>query len=514
MSQVCHGIAHDSFGLETRGARVHASTKREGLMAMKRPIIGTFPHSQGTTLATSDDLPAKGRRHLWLVSLFLLSCLLLISACGRNAPPPPSRATSTPQVPIAADQTDRIILEVLNNIKSNGFDHHPQINNGLGGLWINWLYGTHPLQTNFNGSGAPDGAAVNPPRHDPLTDLRYLHNLWLYKSLHPTDKQFDSEIARYTPIVKQEFAHSHNERGWLFDEFIDLYRLSKDSFYQDTAKSLASSYDKLYHRLNLGVIYEVDSNHPNGYYRVDLALEQGCALIQAGTIFNQPGWVADGKQMIQFVYNQAYIPTYHVFLYQMDNVLDANKKANPKETILRGMYGHTRVDGGGVRIGEVALVILSMLHVYMVTHDETFLNRATDLITPLTAQNNLLGLWDSQNLGYYASASFPGTDATAPGTPHVTSREKKESGRQLGMLEVFRVANSLTNNRYQAMQDSMLQVALEKAYYAPGHGVLFEMTDQWTPLTLKNGVRAEWVTTEAMGIMLEALFSLKESNPW
>ena len=58
------------------------------------------------------------------------------------------------------------------------------------------------------------------------------------------------------------------------------------------------------------------------------------------------------------------------------------------------------------------------------------------------------------------------------------------------------------------MEDLMLAVALNKAYYAPGHGVLFEVNADWTPITFPDDTPANNVTTEAMGIELESLFSL------
>jgi hypothetical protein len=64
------------------------------------------------------------------------------------------------------------------------------------------------------------------------------------------------------------------------------------------------------------------------------------------------------------------------------------------------------------------------------------------------------------------------------------------------------------------MQDALFQLAIGKAYYAPGHGVLFEETADWQPLKLKNGELEDWVTTEAMGIALEGLLSVSETNPW
>ncbi len=53
----------------------------------------------------------------------------------------------------------------------------------------------------------------------------------------------------------------------------------------------------------------------------------------------------------------------------------------------------------------------------------------------------------------------------------------------------------------------MRKVAVDKAYYAPGHGVVYEVDDNWTPIIAK-GVMQDWVTTEAMGAELEGLFTI------
>jgi hypothetical protein len=81
--------------------------------------------------------------------------------------------------PRSSPTADEVILAMLRNIQANGFNPNKAINNGLGGLWINWGTGSRPLATNWNGSGRPDGPEVDPPRHDVLTDLRYLHALLL-----------------------------------------------------------------------------------------------------------------------------------------------------------------------------------------------------------------------------------------------------------------------------------------------------------------------------------------------
>nr|MBF6592721.1 hypothetical protein [Ktedonobacterales bacterium] len=334
-----------------------------------------------------------------------------------------------------------------------------------------------------------------------------------YKSLHPSDTRYDSELARYTAIVKMDYSHPADRRGWVYDEFMGIYRLSKDSFFQQAAETLATYYDSQLFQAATGGVYDITSAHPNGFARVDLSLEVGDALIQAGTTFNQPKWISDGRAAVQFIYDHAYIPSYHTFPALVDDLQLPNGAANPNPTIYRGMYGHTKLEGGAVRIGETSLMVLSLLHTYMATQDPSFLRKATDLLDPLTSDQNQLGIWDTKNQGYFAAITFPGTSIRAPGTPTLYSNAK-ESGRQLQMLEVFRVANTLTNNRYQAMQDTLLQLATHQAYYAPGHGYLYNQSSDWQVLKLRGGGFDDWVTTEAMGIALEGLQALGDPQPW
>ena len=82
------------------------------------------------------------------------------------------------------------------------------------------------------------------------------------------------------------------------------------------------------------------------------------------------------------------------------------------------------------------------------------------------------------------------------------------------MLQAFAVANRLTANRYKAMEDLLVQVAVKQAYYAPGHGVLYEMSSDWKPLPLKAGGQEDWVTSEAIGITCLALQSRNEKTAW
>lgn len=401
----------------------------------------------------------------------------------------------------AADATElhERIVAMLRNFQQNGS------NPDGSGLWINWRYGSQPLQVNLNGSGLPDGPEVK--RHDVLTDLRYLHNLLLYRHVYPGDPQFDGETERYGRIVKREFAGTRNERGWLYDELIDMYRISHDEFFRETARGLAKNYATSMYREPPGIYFKSNAKRPDGYYRVDLVLEIGCGLVQAGGEFHEPSWVEKGRRMVQYVIDHAYIARYHAFLTQMEDVANANQK------ILRDRTAKTAAEGGSVRLGSMGQIVTSLLHAYMASHDQVYLDRALEILDGFSADRNELGLWDAKDLGYFASAVFPGPDFQHPGEPRLNSA-KKESGRQLHILEAYRLANTLAGNRYRKMEEMLRRVAMEKAWYAPGNGYLYEQKADWSLVTAKNGKSEDWVTAEAMGIAMLGLYAVERKDPW
>ncbi len=452
-------------------------------------------------------------RYFWLhvQHIGLLLCLImLVNGCSQPLKNHQVRQVRTSSSPIRY-QTSPVIhhieLSILDNIKANGFNSDPHINHGLGGLFINWRYGTDPLQTNVNGSGEPDDPGIG-PRHDPLTDMRYLHNLWSYKYQNPLDERYESEITRYTPIIKDEFANSHNERGWLFDAFMAIYNLSKDAFYKNTAYSLAKSYADAIDP-QVGSIYKKNASHPNGFYRVDNVLEAGCALVQASVLFNKPEWMQKGMSILNFVYAHAYISPYHTFASQVDNVVLADGSVNPYQTFFSGTTKNYKVTGEHILVGAVAQIVISLLDAYQVTHKKDFLNKATDLLDSYALPANLLGMWDTKHGGYYFSVNFKGTSPTDL-RGLALNKAHKEAGRQIIMLQAFHIANKLTDGRYQETENQLQSLAVNKVYYAPGHGVLYDVNSDWSLRELPNGTSEDMVTTEAMGAELESLFSLSE----
>ncbi|MGZ3621682.1 MAG: hypothetical protein ACXWPS_01365 [Ktedonobacteraceae bacterium] len=401
----------------------------------------------------------------------------------------------------------KIEISILDNIQQNGWDHASSINGGLGGLWINWRYGTSPLQVDYNGTASPDQASGAPLRHDPLTDIRYFHNLWLYKSQNPKDIRYDSEIAKYTAIIKVEWANAHDaQRGWLYDEeFSDLYHLSHDSFYLQQMQNLASAYARSINT-TAGIFFKTSSAHPGGYYRPADALETGLALIQAGTQFHNSSWVQLGQNEVNFVYQHAYIPQYHTFPIVMDQVLNSAGQVNASQSFYIDNYRNYVVYGNQILVADIGQVVISLLDTYHITNNRDYLQKAFDLLSPFTASNNLLQLWDPVHLGYFEDDKLTGTTPQNPGTIEVANG-KKDGGRMMEMLWAFHLADQFGGN-YQTMENALLNIALNKVYYAPGHGVIYEMRPDWSLVTIK-GIPEDWVTTEAMGIELESLFALE-----
>jgi hypothetical protein len=426
-----------------------------------------------------------------------IAAALAVSCTGRRAGAVPTRDANTS----AAIRS--VIDDVLTNIRQNGHNPDPSINDGLGGLWINWRTGSNPLQTNLSSSGVAgtknddDGA-----RHDELTDLRYLHNLWAYRSVYPDGLDVQGEIDRYTKIVAKGFASGRNERGWVYDLVNDLHRLSKEPFYEQLARRLATYYVNELFKPQLGSVCKIKKDRPRGSYRVDHAMCIGCALVQAGVTFGNDDWSQHGRQIIEFLYEQAYLPAYRTFPSELDHVLTEDGRPNQNARFFRPKG----TEGGSAKPPALGQMALSLLHAHEATGEQQLLDRATDLLVPLTAADNSLGLWDAEYGGYFDKAVFSGTHVREPGAIRVDTGDK-EGSRQLHLFEAFCVANRQTQGRFQEMEDRLLDITLHKAYCPEQHGFVYLMDADWSLLTLKDGSKRDWVTTEAMGIAVQALLT-------
>ena len=84
-------------------------------------------------------------------------------------------------------------------------------------------------------------------------------------------------------------------------------------------------------------------------------------------------------------------------------------------------------------------MVISLLDTYKITHNEDFLDKATNLLDTLSLPNNALGLWDTSREGYFYAVAFQGSSPADPGSMQVDSK-RKEAGRQAIMLQAFRLA--------------------------------------------------------------------------
>jgi hypothetical protein len=406
---------------------------------------------------------------------------------------------------------------VLDNIAANGFDSVPGVNGGAGALWINWRTGSDPLATNWNNTPAAECAVrsgvaqcINaPPRTDRLTDLRYLHALALYHNQHPGDARYDAQLARWAGVVKAAWAGAHDERGWTYDALVDLTRLTGDQWYVTTAAGQAKFYSTTVFHASCHCLYYTTPQHPQGYYRPVDTVEEAAALASEGARTGNQAYVQQGHEALQFVLDHGYLRTWHTFPFAWDNVLNTDGSVNPNELFAGGLAN----GGAEVRAIWSAQEAQTLFHAARVTGDSLYLNLGMELLDALTPAQNTLGLWDTTYSGYCEKVTFSGTSYSNPGTPLIACT-KKEAGRQLVVLDAARVGQTVgAGSRYDDLIQRMTALAIGRDYNAAGRGYVYEVARDYSQYS-NHGSPEDWVTTEADGIAMEALFALSDSRPW
>lgn len=204
----------------------------------------------------------------------LVALVIVLTLTGFRAAP----ITRSTPIPVATSLTD--VRAMLMNFHQHGF------NPCVDGLYVNW----DATGVNYNGTGTPD---PNPcTRHDPLTDLRYLANLYRYQSA-TGDHVFASDIAKMTPIVLHEYTGHVDARGWVYTELLTISR-SDPRF--DT---IAQRYPAVY---------------AHGYLkasRVDYDFEEASVLVQSGI----PADVLLGTHRLNALWAKWYSPKLHLVVW-------------------------------------------------------------------------------------------------------------------------------------------------------------------------------------------------------
>lgn len=461
---------------------------------------------------------------------FLGLLALVVGGCGlgpTSAPTPtgaslglvtprasPATNTTPRQVPSAVLQVEQ---DVLTGMATYGLDTVPGLNGGLGQLWINWRPQSNPLTTNWNNTPAPECTVTSgtpqcvayPPRTDRLTDLRYLHNLALYRQQQPQDRRFDAQYNRWLAIVKRLWARPRDPRGWTYELLVDISRLTGDPFFASVAADQARYYHTSVFHSACRCLYFVDSQHPNGYYRPVDTIEEAAALAEEGARSGNQTYIQEARDALRFILDHGYLRTWHAFPFAWDNVLRPDGSVNDNPTFAKGLAN----PGPEVRVIWLAQEAQTLLHATRATSDPSFAKLATEMLDALTPEVNTLGLWDSVHGGYCEKVTFTGSSLAAPGQP-VLGCSKKEAGRQLVVLDAVHVASTLgLGTGYADLERRMTALAVGPDYDAAGHGYVYEVARDYRPYN-NHGIPEDWVTSEANGIALEALFSLGDPTPW
>lgn len=191
------------------------------------------------------------------------------------------------------------------------------------------------------------------------------------------------------------------------------------------------------------------SNHPTG--RADWDIEEACALIKSGNV----AYAQLGEQRLVNAYNTYFNPTYNILVSQ-----------------------------GYVKPGEIGQEIEALAYA---NHDDK---------GEVLLQSTNTMLYDNVYEGYFAQADL------RSGTP-IVQTSKKDPGRQAEMLKAAILL------RDDDWAHKLYSVVLNHCYYTAGQGVLYEVNADWS-LHHVAGPNSKtqnenWVTTEAMGITIDAL---------
>jgi hypothetical protein len=423
-----------------------------------------------------------------------LATALLVSACTGQVshPSPPVPAPSPSHGGTVANQsaTAARIRDVLLDIGTNGFNPQAPPVSGArqpGGLFINWRgtwsgdLATASANTNIQETGLSDQQAGSASRHDPLTDLTYLVNLFAYQAIQPDDREFAAAAARMEPIVKQEYGAEGYYRCWVYFQLRDLGSLQPAQGWDAFAARFAAGVYRHYYDSQAGTV--ADPRH-GGIYRTDYAAECGAMLIDAGQREHQAAWVSAGNSTLAHLIARAQNPNTHLFPLQM-------KVGPARDTVVQAQ----------LTIGEEAQLLNSFLDAYDLTGNKSYLDAAVQAVNSLYSP--AIGLWDRVHDGFFFSAHADGQSLNV---------HYKES-RQAWMLPLLQhLARIEGGGVWTGREQEMLTVVRDKLWQPSINGYPYRESVNFTIYQSHNGpgrthVQEDWVTSEAMGIAGESLVS-------
>lgn len=372
----------------------------------------------------------------------------------------------TPRGPATDVELDAIVKDTLDGMNSYGWD---PVNKGI---FINWRRDT-PDRVQCSSSNCDD--RNHPTRHDSQNDIRALQHLYWYKWRHPGDTYMDAAIERILPTVKSKFGTTSSPKGWMYYVLLRIYEFvdnpTDKAYWENVIINWA---DKQYADIDpaIGVQHGRTANCDCGAttiylddaYRVDHQVEMGAALVDAGTRFNRPEWVAAGYKQTMTAYGQAFSHEYNLFtrIYVLnDAVYGSNKKWDTQ-----------------AKLGEQSEEVDALLRAGAITTDPKIRSDFFDI-----AANMLNGLRDQpihdKISGGYFFKMFVGTNFDGKPSGFVDTSTKEM--RQGSLLGTFHLGNMLISPANQwAEQEAEMRAMLANTLTDSPSGMYLPNTGEFT----------------------------------
>ena len=388
---------------------------------------------------------------------------------------------------------DQVSQQVLLNMHLNGWNPNAQYRGvTTGGLFVNWNM-LNPQQTNLLGSGSQNPSGCNalplPPGcpnpqtvQDPQTALYYLNALAEYKALHPQDHSYDADLSRTTSRVMHEYASYNLPKGWIYFYLLRAGQLLQNYTLINEAHQAAYNYYTHWYNPQLGFIYNHSHGSIAGTYTTEHSIMAGAALINAGTLWNQPTWVLAGQSTIDHILASAYNSYYNFFYHDMTVASDGTQQvANPQ----------AKPDAQGS-------IVEALTDAYAQTANLRYLSVAQQLLQSLLVSS---GLWDQANGGLFFALDM---------STGSIKQNYKETRSQAHVLIALTRYNAVLQRLGQAPQflDKVQQLTYlltNKFFQSTYHGYLYRLTPTFGLYVTSSGITETYFTTEAMGISLDAL---------
>lgn len=405
---------------------------------------------------------------------------------GATTPGATTRGVTGP----GAAATGARIRDILQDMNAKAFNPQAPPAKGEGhpgGLFINWRgawqgnQATAAANTNIGGSGLSDQQSGGTSRHDPLTDLVYLVNLYSYEAIYPDDREFAADAARMEPIVKDEYSNEGYYRCWVYFQLRDLAALRPSQGWDDIAGHFAAGVYRHYYDSQAGVIG--DPRH-NGAYRPDFAAECGAMLIDIGNRQRNAAWTQAGISTLGDLLSRAQNPTTHLFPEQLQPGPARDTVTHPKLTV-----------GGEAQLFD------AFLTAYDLTGNKSYLDAVIAGVDSLYSP--AIGLWDSVDGGFFSSVNADGTSLD----------DHYKQTRQAWMLVLLaHLSRIQAGGQWARKEKEMLTVVRDRLWQPSINGYPYRETPGFLIYHSSEGpghsaVVENWVTSEAMGIACQSLES-------